>query len=101
MYATNRMNPDRRDPAQDRMEYPADATAGSCRQHGLTARAAPLQQSPIGMIRPLDPPQTRGKTSNRMYRLAINPGGTACQPVHRNGASCLQGCAYSTLEADP
>jgi hypothetical protein len=100
MYATNRKNPDRRDPAKagwNNQLTPQLAVAGNtalrhAQRHCSHHRSA---RNP-----PLDPPQTRGKTFNRTHRLAINPGGTACQPVHRNGASGLQGCAYSTLEAD-
>jgi hypothetical protein len=57
---------------------------------------------PIGQVSPLEPPQSRGKASwPQVSVMATDPGGTACPPVHRNGARSSNSLyAYSTLEAE-
>lgn len=71
MYATNRMNPDRRDPADQAgwnppHPHPVKQPQARCRQTRVIGHCNTV---PIGTCTPIEPPQFRGKASNHKFRL--------------------------------
>jgi hypothetical protein len=101
------MYPNQRDPAAKSPEgMPARQTSAEQLQD---TRAIPRHEqrpdsNPFGIDREVVPTATIPWQSAwpQVSAEANYPGGTACPPVHRNGAQCSNTlCTYSTLEADP
>jgi hypothetical protein len=105
MYATNRKSPDRRDPANSRMEYPHRITNAEQLQATRPTRSRNARQHTIliGTDKPLEPPQSRGKAPNHKFRLwrliQVERPARPSTAMARKANNLL--CAYSTLEAEP
>jgi Cell Wall Hydrolase len=75
------------------MEYPHRITNAEQLQATRPKRSRNARQHTIliGTDKPFEPPQSRGKAPQpQVSVVAIDPGGTACPPVHRNGAQSKQ-----------